>query len=115
MNSAQVQSGASIIHSSPHHYQTSESDRASLYITNTTPKHAMNAPAFVPSGQPFRQPNGVQQPYQSLSMTTMNAFAGESGPNTAQASGGAFTSGPCAILIRRLPINTTEEMLKAMA
>lgn len=47
-------------------------------------------------------------------MTTMNAFAGESGTNTAQASGGAFTSGPCAILIRRLPINTTEDTLTAM-
>jgi hypothetical protein len=74
----------------------------------------MNAPTFVPSGQAFRQPNGVQQSYQSLSMTTMNAFAGESGTNTAQASGGAFTSGPCAILIRRLPINTTEDTLTAM-
>ena len=74
----------------------------------------MNAPTFVPSGQAFRQPNGVQQSYQSLSMTTMNAFAGESGSNTAQASGGAFTSGPCAILIRRLPINTTEDTLTAM-
>lgn len=109
-----VQSGASIIHSSPQHYQTFAFDRANLYITSATPKNAMNAPTFVPSGQGFRQPNGAQQSYQSLSMTTMNAFAGESGPNTAQTTGGAFSSGPCAILIRRLPINTTEEMLKAM-
>ncbi|KAG0650542.1 Cell wall integrity scw1 [Hyphodiscus hymeniophilus] len=74
----------------------------------------MNAPTFVPSGQGFRQSNGAQQSYQSLSMTTMNAFAGETGSNATQVSGATFTSGPCAVLIRRLPINTTEEMLKAM-
>ena len=32
----------------------------------------------------------------------------------AQASTGAFTSGPCAVLIRRLPLNTTEETLRLM-
>ena len=107
-----VQSRANIL-SSPH-YHTIAFDRTSLYNRSATPKNAMNATTFVPSGQAFRQTNGAQQSYQSLSMTTMNAFAGESGPNTAQASGGTFTSGPCAVLIRRLPINTTEEMLKAM-
>jgi hypothetical protein len=47
-------------------------------------------------------------------MTTMNAFAAEAGANTAQASSGAFTSGPCSVLIRRLPLNTTEETLRLM-
>ena len=110
----QVRSGASIIPSSPQYYPTPASDRTSLYITSAALKHAMNAPTFVPSGQAFRQPNGVQQSYQSLSMTTMSAFAGESGSSSSQASGGAFASGPCAILIRRLPINTTEDTLTAM-
>lgn len=76
----------------------------------------MNAPTFVPSGQTaFRQPNGAQQSYQSLSMTTMNAFAGESGSAASQASAaGAYSSGPCSVVIRRLPANTTEEALKLM-
>lgn len=75
----------------------------------------MNATTFVSSGQAYRQPNGVQQPYQSLSMTTMNAFAGESGPTPSQPSaGGAYSSGPCSIMIRRLPANTTEETLRLM-
>jgi len=46
-------------------------------------------------------------------MTTMNAFAGEGGAST-QASSGAFTSGPCSVLIRRLPTNTTEDTLRLM-
>lgn len=43
----------------------------------------------------------------------MNAFAAENGANTAQASG-AFTSGPCSVLIRKLPLNTTEDTLRLM-
>jgi hypothetical protein len=43
----------------------------------------------------------------------MNAFAAESGANTAQSSG-AFTSGPCSVLIRKLPLNTTEDTLRLM-
>ncbi len=46
-------------------------------------------------------------------MTSMNAFAGEGGSNASQAST-AFTNGPCAVLIRRLPLNTTEETLRLM-
>ena len=114
MNGVQTQSGATIIPSNSQPQRTSTSDPTSLYHTSATPKHAMNAPTFAPSGQAFRQPSGIQQPYQSLSMTTMNAFTGESGLNASQSSGGAFMSGPYAVLIRRLPINTTEEMLKAM-
>ncbi|KAG4030995.1 hypothetical protein MFRU_010g01210 [Monilinia fructicola] len=76
----------------------------------------MNAPVFVPQGQAFRQPNSAQQPYQSLSMATMNVFAGDtSSQNTAQSTGGAsFVSGPCSVLIRRLPLNTTEDALRSM-
>jgi len=74
----------------------------------------MNASTFVPSGQAFRQPNGGQQNYQSLSMTTMNAFAGEGTPNTSQSAGATFSSGPSSIVIRRLPLNTTEDTLRAM-
>ncbi|KAJ8069062.1 hypothetical protein OCU04_002733 [Sclerotinia nivalis] len=77
----------------------------------------MNAPVFVPQGQAFRQSNGTQQLYQSLSMATMNAFAGEtSSQNTSQSNGGAssFASGPCSVLIRRLPLNTTEDALRSM-
>lgn len=76
----------------------------------------MNAPTFVPSGQAaYRQPNGAQQSYQSLSMTTMNAFAGESGSTASQTSAaGAYSSGPCSVIIRRLPQNTTEDTLKLM-
>ncbi|PMD63341.1 putative cell wall integrity protein scw1 [Hyaloscypha bicolor E] len=47
-------------------------------------------------------------------MTTMNAFSSESGSSTPQAQAGAFTTGPCSILIRRLPANTTEDTLRLM-
>jgi hypothetical protein len=85
-------------------------DRASSF----TPQHAMNPPVFSQPGQAFRPSNGTQQTYQSLSMTTMNAFASESGASTPQAPAGAFTSGPCSVLIRRLPLNTTEDTLRLM-
>lgn len=76
----------------------------------------MNAPAFVPSGQAFRQMNGTQQPYQSLSINAMNAFTSEGLANATQSppSGNSFTAGPCSVVIRRLPINTTEETLRLM-
>ncbi|TGO49004.1 hypothetical protein BOTNAR_0449g00090 [Botryotinia narcissicola] len=76
----------------------------------------MNAQVFVPQGQAFRQSNNNQQPYQSLSMATMNAFALDtSSQNTPQSNGGAsFASGPCSVLIRRLPLNTTEDALRSM-
>lgn len=73
----------------------------------------MNPPAFSQPGQTFRPSNGAQPTYQSLSMTTMNAFA-ENGGNTAQASSGAFTAGPCSVLLRRLPANTTGDTLRLM-
>jgi hypothetical protein len=43
----------------------------------------------------------------------MNAFAAEAGTNPPQSSG-AFTSGPCSVLIRKLPLNTTEDTLRLM-
>lgn len=46
-------------------------------------------------------------------MATMNSY-GESEPNTSQASGNSFTAGPCSVLIRRLPLNTTEDTLRSM-
>lgn len=107
---AQHQSGASKTSPTSQHNQTSASDREGSYA----PQHAMNAPVFAPPGQAFRQPNGTQQPYQSLSMTSMSAFASENGPSTAQSSAGAFTAGPCSVLIRRLPVNTTEDTLRLM-
>ena len=107
---AQNQSGASKPSSISQHSQTSASDRAGSF----TPQHAMNAPVFAPPGQAFRQPNGTQQPYQSLSMTTMSAFASENGPSNSQTSAGAFVAGPCSVLIRRLPVNTTEDTLRLM-
>ncbi|EDO00822.1 hypothetical protein SS1G_03296 [Sclerotinia sclerotiorum 1980 UF-70] len=49
-------------------------------------------------------------------MATMNAFAGDaSSQNASQSNGGAsFASGPCSVLIRRLPLNTTEDALRSM-
>ena len=115
MHSVHSQFGALTLSSTSQSYQQSVSDRATTSIASASPKHAMNAPTFVPSGQAFRQPNGVQQnPYQSLSMTTMNAFAAESAQNSSQTPvGGAYTGLP-SILIRRLPTNTTEDTLRLM-
>jgi hypothetical protein len=74
----------------------------------------MNPPVFSQPGQAFRPSNATQQPYQSLSMTTMNAFAVDGGANTSQSSGTAYTTGPSTVLIRRLPVNTTEDTLRLM-
>lgn len=87
----------------------STADRASSF----TPQHAMNAPVFNQAGPAYRSSNGAQPSYQSLSMATINAFAAENNSNTAQAPG-AFTSGPCSVLIRKLPLNTTEDTLRLM-
>jgi hypothetical protein len=114
MNGVQTQPGASRTSSTAQDFNISTSDRTGLHNTTATTKYAMNAPTFVPSGQAFRQSNGVQQSFQSLSMTTMNAFTGDGGPNSSQQSGGAFTSGPCSVVIRRLPVNTTEDTLRLM-
>ncbi|TVY45619.1 Cell wall integrity protein [Lachnellula subtilissima] len=84
----------------------SESERAGSYI----PQHAMSPLAFSQAGPAFRPSNGSQQTYQSLSMTTMNAFANDS----LQSSGSAFTTTPSSVIIRRLPLNTTEETLRLM-
>ncbi|PSS28014.1 hypothetical protein M430DRAFT_161945 [Amorphotheca resinae ATCC 22711] len=113
MHGVQSQPGADIISSTTQDYPATGPDRPALYTTTVKPKYAMNAPTFVPSGQVFRQSNGVQQPYQSLSMTTMNGFASDGGSNSTP-SGGTFTAGPCSVLIRRLPTNTTEDTLRLM-
>ncbi|TVY91008.1 Cell wall integrity protein [Lachnellula willkommii] len=84
----------------------SESDCAGSYI----PQHAMSPPAFSQAGPAFRPSNGSQQTYQSLSMTTMNAFTND----TPQSSGSAFTTTPSSVIIRRLPLNTTEDTLRLM-
>ena len=106
MNAVQNQSSAGITAFSTSHTQYSlVDDRPSSF----TPQHAMNPPVFSQPGQAFRPSNGSQQPYQSL-----NAFATDSGANNSQASSGAFTSGPCSVLIRRLPLNTTEDTLRLM-
>jgi hypothetical protein len=114
MNSVEShQFGANTTSSSSQSFPQSISDRASLQTSSALSNNAMNAPTFVPSGQAFRQANtGVQQPYQSLSMTTMNAFAGESGQNTSASS--TYNSGINSVLIRRLPTNTTEDTLRLM-
>lgn len=116
MNGVQHSPGLIITTSRLHHHpQSTTSDHTSHQSASATPENAMNASTFVSSGQAYRQPNGVQQPYQSLSMTTMNAFAGESGSTPSQASaGGAFSSTPASVMIRRLPANTTEETLRLM-
>jgi RNA recognition motif-containing protein len=114
MNAVQDQFSASTASSSPQSQSqrvpTSASDRASSYL----PQHAMNPPAFTQPGQAFRPSNGTQQSYQSLSMATMNAFAGDSGANTPQSVGSAFNATPATVVIRRLPANTTEDTLRSM-
>ena len=53
-------------------------------------------------GQTYRPSNSTQQSFQSLSSATMSAFDGPSSYNSA------------TILIRRLPISTTEDTLRSM-
>ncbi|PBP16878.1 RNA recognition domain-containing protein [Diplocarpon rosae] len=74
----------------------------------------MSPPTFTQPGPAFRPSNASQPPYQSLAMAALSPFAPESTASGAQAAAGAFTSGPCAIQIRRLPLNTTEDTLRLM-
>jgi len=109
MNAVQQLPGASTAFSHPHTQHYRLSDRATTF----TPQHAMNPSTFSQPGQAFRPSNnGSQAPYQSLSMATMSPFPGEGGASNAQASSGAFTTGPCSVQIRRL--NTTEDTLRLM-
>ncbi|KAF8862657.1 hypothetical protein BDZ45DRAFT_181450 [Acephala macrosclerotiorum] len=94
MNGVQTPTSASTTSPSSQYQRISASDRASTF----TPQHAMNAPAFSQPGQTYRASNAGQPQYQSLSMTTMNAFAGEGSANNSQPSS-AFTSGPCSEFI----------------
>lgn len=113
MNLVQTQPGASSIPTLQSH-QPSTGDIARPHPDSATSKNAMSPQSFSSSGQAFR-PNGGQQQYQSLSMTTANAFSGENGQNAPQSSTtGAFSSGPSSVLIRRLPANTTEDTLRLM-
>ncbi|EPE36972.1 RNA-binding, RBD [Glarea lozoyensis ATCC 20868] len=83
-------------------------------------QHAMNPPNYSQAGQAFRASNATQQSYQSLSMATMNSsspFAndGINGINSPQSSGGAFNnSSSTSVIIRKLPLNTTEDTLRLM-
>lgn len=110
MNTARSLSGATSTSTSPSSLPAPESNRATPY----TPQHAMNPPPFPQPVQSFRPSNGSQPTYQSLSMTTMNAFAGDANLSTQQAAGSAFTTTPSAVVIRRLPLNTTEDTLRLM-
>ncbi|OWP07284.1 hypothetical protein B2J93_8390 [Marssonina coronariae] len=106
-------SSASASSSHPPIY-SSPADRTS----SSTRQHAMSPPALPQSGPAFRSSSNASQqpPYQSLTMAAMSPFAPE---NSSTASGappapGAFTSGPCSIQIRRLPLNTTADTLRLM-
>lgn len=110
MNTARILTGAIPTSPSSQTLPALESDRASPYAS----QHAMNSPAFSQSGQTFRPSNGSQPTYQSLSMTTMNAFAGDGNINSQQSQGSAFTATPASVIIRRLPLNTTEDTLRLM-
>jgi RNA recognition motif-containing protein len=93
------------------HIQTQplSSSRPSPYLSNDIVKHAMDTQAFVPQSQAYRQTNGAHQSY-PLSMPPVNVFEREVTPS----NGTSSTSGPCAILIRRLPLKTTEDSLRSM-
>ncbi|RDL40844.1 RNA-binding, RBD [Venustampulla echinocandica] len=109
MNVAHSRSVA-VTASASHSNQSPPSDRVSSY----PPQHAMSPPAFSQPGPAFRTSNPPQQSYQSLSMTTMNAFASDAAINSSQSPAGAFTTAPAAVVIRRLPLNTTEDTLRLM-
>ncbi|KAG9237690.1 hypothetical protein BJ875DRAFT_369499 [Amylocarpus encephaloides] len=79
----------------------------------------MNPPSYSQAGTAFRTSNATQQPYQSLSMATMNnvspfATDGSNGVTSPQSTGSAFIPGPTSVIIRKLPLNTTEDTLRLM-
>lgn len=102
-------SAASGPQSLSYRFSQPSSDRSSSYL----PQHAMNPPTFTQAGQAFRPANATQQSYQSLSIATMNQYAGDGGSMLAQPSAFAPTA-PTTVLIRRLPLNTTEDTLRSM-
>jgi hypothetical protein len=113
MQSSVGSSGKSSPKSSNTQSQQLSSSHTSPYLSGATAKHAMDAPVFVPQSQSFRPLNGVQQSY-PLSMSAISAFDRESGLNSTALNGYSSSSGASAILIRRLPLKTTEDSLRSM-
>lgn len=74
----------------------------------------MAAPAFLPQSQAFRSPPGSQQSGYPVGLSTSNPFDRDA---TARPVGTPFSTTPSPaspVLIRRLPIDTTEEKLRLM-
>ena len=115
MNAASLHSGKSSPRmSSAAQNQQLPSSHTSPFLNNATVKHAMDAPIFVPQGQQYRAaPNGSQTTYQQLQTSSMNMFDRDGASNSSQQIPSLLSS-PSAILIRKLPLKTTEDSLRSM-
>ncbi|KAI9743368.1 MAG: cell cycle RNA binding protein whi3 [Claussenomyces sp. TS43310] len=74
----------------------------------------MDAPAFVPQGQPFRAPHTMQQQH-PLSMSTLTPFDREVMLSSSKSMANGPAGSPASsVIIRRLPMKTTLETLRSM-
>lgn len=115
MNVGSLSSGKSSPRMSSAQNQPLSSSHTSPFLNNATVKHAMDAPVFVPQGQQYRAaPNGSQAAYQQLQMSSITAFDRDGALNLGQQGTSTLLSSPSAILIRKLPLKTTEDSLRSM-
>lgn len=110
MNNSAINSGkASPTMSSS---QQLSSSHTSPFSNDATTKHAMEAPIFTPQSQQYRAPNSVIQPSYQSTLPAMTIFDKDN-QNTTQQSA-FFAPSPSSILIRKLPLKTTEDTLRSM-
>lgn len=92
--------------------QQLSSSHTSPFLNDATVKHAMEAPIFIPQSQQYRVANGVIQPSYQSTLPAMTIFDKDN-QNTPQQSA-FFAPSPSSILIRKLPLKTTEDSLRSM-
>jgi hypothetical protein len=113
MNGEPGMPGATSVASTKSTYQILTSNRTSPFPSNSTAsKNTMAAPAFLPQSQAFRSVVSSQSPY-PLSMSAVHPFDRDA-TKPVGTPFGAATPILSAVLIRRLPLNTSEESLRLM-
>lgn len=113
MSGDQHSPGASSVAPSTSSFATLTSSRTSPFPPTTiTTKNAMAASAFLPQSQPFR-PSVTTQPSYPLSLSSVHPFDRDA-PKPVGTPFGLTGAATSAVLIRRLPLNTSEESLRLM-
>ncbi|KAJ2895161.1 hypothetical protein MKZ38_006849 [Zalerion maritima] len=116
MNGNQNPQGASVAFNN-NSFPTLTSNRASPFPPNnlnaaaTNPK--MAASTFIPQNQSFRPPGSSQPHYPPLSMSAVHSYD-RSDPSKPTPVGTPYPTSITTAVIRRLPVNTSEESVRLM-